>query len=679
MAGAISAGAYSAGVFDFLMEALEAWEDKKEAYRKSGKPEHEWDVPSHDVLIPVVAGASAGGITGALGAVAACESMARFTKHYALTGDVTATMPRLFRAWVEGPCFVDPDGGPALLGVDDLKGREPLKSLLDTTVLWKIVQTSLTGLGTPCAPKRYLAKDLHLFLTQTNTRGVPYSVSFSSPTGLNKLQGYQMLCHADRVHFRVNGVGATAFTSRWADPEEAPALDMTALHGLTSVTGQWETFATATLGTSAFPIGLAARKIQEVTLKDYYYRQWPIAALYKNGQPTAKNLEPDLPQFNSKDPLPYVSIDGGVINNEPFELARWTLMKAPPQPNNRDEVECDRAVIMVDPFPEPPGFDDKLELNAGLGDILRALLPTLKNQVRFKVDDLIDALDDGVHTRFLIAPRRRVMRGGTLGDPEPHAIGCGLLGGFGGFLDEEFRAHDYELGRVNCYYFLRDSFVMGVNTGVIRSGYGAGANQLPQFMPQQDRKPQRDKRQIIPVLPPRPDIPNWPQTSREVVETMVKAATVRGGGIVRRLGRDSQSDPIRLGLPVVWWLFGKKRLREFVRWTVLQDLIRRDQFMWPKPESDQLSGLDAIGRSTLAALANPKFAYRTAEGIAEDVREKPALIEAALASVKGVICDGPRSADGYKSYTLKWRAPTSSIGRVYRTLKERLWAKPIID
>ena len=43
MAGAISAGAYSAGVADFLFEALDAYEEEK---RKPG-----WDGPIHDVRI----------------------------------------------------------------------------------------------------------------------------------------------------------------------------------------------------------------------------------------------------------------------------------------------------------------------------------------------------------------------------------------------------------------------------------------------------------------------------------------------------------------------------------------------------------------------------------------------------------------------------------------------------
>ncbi|SAL85170.1 hypothetical protein AWB68_07588 [Caballeronia choica] len=59
LAGAISAGAYSSGVVDFLIEALDAWEAAKEAERKTGRPQNEWSVPPHDVVLRVFAGASA--------------------------------------------------------------------------------------------------------------------------------------------------------------------------------------------------------------------------------------------------------------------------------------------------------------------------------------------------------------------------------------------------------------------------------------------------------------------------------------------------------------------------------------------------------------------------------------------------------------------------------------------
>ena len=62
MAGAVSAGAYTAGVMDYLIETLENWEKA----RKNG----EKDVPSdYKVKIEIMSGASAGGITAALAAM----------------------------------------------------------------------------------------------------------------------------------------------------------------------------------------------------------------------------------------------------------------------------------------------------------------------------------------------------------------------------------------------------------------------------------------------------------------------------------------------------------------------------------------------------------------------------------------------------------------------------------
>ena len=56
MAGAISAGAYTAGVLDFMTEALDAWSKAKAAGE---------EVPQHDVVIEGFSGASAGGLCAA--------------------------------------------------------------------------------------------------------------------------------------------------------------------------------------------------------------------------------------------------------------------------------------------------------------------------------------------------------------------------------------------------------------------------------------------------------------------------------------------------------------------------------------------------------------------------------------------------------------------------------------
>src|ERR1700750_3102260 len=61
LAGAVSGGAYAAGVLDFLYEALGRWYAAKE----QGLP-----VPDHDVVLRVISGASAGSLNAVLSAVA---------------------------------------------------------------------------------------------------------------------------------------------------------------------------------------------------------------------------------------------------------------------------------------------------------------------------------------------------------------------------------------------------------------------------------------------------------------------------------------------------------------------------------------------------------------------------------------------------------------------------------
>jgi hypothetical protein len=87
--------------------------------------------------------------------------------------------------------------------------------------------------------------------------------------------------------------------------------------------------------------------------------------------------------------------------------------------------------------------------------MLERLLSALIDQARFKPEELQLAANDTCFSRFMISPTR-------LGNGSPEAkqfpIACGVLSGFGGFLDESFRRHDYLLGRRNAQAFLRWNF-----------------------------------------------------------------------------------------------------------------------------------------------------------------------------------------------------------------------------
>src|SRR5690606_35977013 len=146
MAGAVSAGAYTAGVADFLIEALDAWE----AARAAGDPR----APAHRVRLSTISGASAGAMTAALVA-----GIIAGRPHVPLDrADPGPATPdnALFDSWVNR---VDASG---LLDTDDLADNdERLLSLLNGRVLDDIARDAVpVGAGSTC--RGWIGPSLHL-------------------------------------------------------------------------------------------------------------------------------------------------------------------------------------------------------------------------------------------------------------------------------------------------------------------------------------------------------------------------------------------------------------------------------------------------------------------------------------------------------------------------------------
>ena len=138
-----------------------------------------------------------------------------------------------------------------------------------------------------------------------------------------------------------------------------------------------------------------------------------------------------------------MSVDGGLIDNEPFEYARRAIMRD--DEDDKPDESCVRgAVLMIDPFPEPPAFSLREMAEASMFEVARAVFPMLKNQVRFKPDALATALNNDNYSRWMISPSRTVRRSPDEKEKkdekavknERYAIATGVLGGFGGFLDD---------------------------------------------------------------------------------------------------------------------------------------------------------------------------------------------------------------------------------------------------
>jgi len=436
MAGAVSAGAYTAGVLDFLMEALEEWESAKTSFRAYLAAPTPGPVPPvaplHDVQIDVFSGASAGGMCAAIGSVVVQQPF-----QHIQTGDEQGTTNTFYESWVNRIDIRQ------LLRTDDVDSGGALLSLLDCTILDEIADYALSP--STAAPRSYVADDLTLFLTLTNARGIPYRL-YSDASSIEEFVAY----FADRLRFEVTHGGTPQ------DPTAKP------LPSGKAGEGAWPLLKQAAKATGAVPVALASRIITR-DVGDYKMPGWePLSS-------TSQALPPAFPQ-NLGATLETLNVDGGVTDNSPFQLAHDYLAEELNQSMNpREPDRANAAVITVAPFPMEDTFQDgyKAADHQDIWSILMSFIGVTLSQSRFMGEGLQMLMEGASFSRFAIAPSDD-----SVGQGQP-ALQCGSLGAFGGFFCRDFRKHDFLLGRRNCQQFLRTRFAVLATNPIIDDGLAA--------------------------------------------------------------------------------------------------------------------------------------------------------------------------------------------------------------
>jgi hypothetical protein len=446
MAGAVSAGAYTAGVLDFLVEALDAWYDARaEQFRLHGADVEAWTIPAHDVLLEALSGASAGGMCAAISSVALKEEFDHVTQ---TAPPRDAAVNRLYQSWVRTIDILP------LLGTQDLPDAEgPVKSILDSTPIENIANTALQINPARSKQRLWMADPLGIILTLSNLRGIPYSVDKANDGSFEERIDY----HADQIRFSISRSGSVSTPTTIG------------LNYENTADPNWDTLRTAAMATGAFPIMLASRVIRR-SRTDYEHRVWEISNSEPGKTGECESEDTILPDWAATVTPAFENVyaDGGITNNNPFECARQYLVDAANNAdghNPRDAIHANAAVISVAPFPGNEPFDPSYDAhkNSELASVASALLGTLVNQSRFQGEDLKLTKDEDVNSRFAIAPSDDSA-------PSLPSLLCGSLGAFGGFIDEKFRDRDYQLGRRNCQQFLRVHFALPEDNTIIAPG-----------------------------------------------------------------------------------------------------------------------------------------------------------------------------------------------------------------
>jgi tryptophan 2,3-dioxygenase len=220
--------------------------------------------------------------------------------------------------------------------------------------------------------------------------------------------------------------------------------------------------------------------------------------------------------------------------------------------NPRGAEDATRAIVMVDPFPGADTDVGEFKARDDLIGTFLSLFTAMKNQARFKPDDLALAQEADVYSRFLIAPTR---------GNERYPIACGALGGFSGFLSEDFRRHDFMLGRRNCQAFLRKHFVLSAKHPLFNDW---GDEQRKPF------KFDEDGKTFLPIIPlldaaaTECAAPVWPRYTGSQLDTLGDQISERYDKLMGRFVHQFTKDN--------WWarqalkLFANRKRRDAVNW-----------------------------------------------------------------------------------------------------------------
>jgi hypothetical protein len=540
LGGTVSAGAYTAGVLDFLFEALDAWTKAKQEDQKKVAAGAQPSVPWHDVKLKLIAGTSGGGVCAAIAAKAAAYE---FPPVRINTPEPDKATNPFYHVWVNQfdiAGFCAPGG----------ETPDVLTSLLNPVPIAGAASqvTSYSGLrlGSNFSPatRDYLADPLRLIFPITNLPGIPYKVDFTS-TNLDGSKTVRSQCfvdHADYARFAIAPRGPNGTTSGdVADrrPDEFVVGDAA------NCDLDWPGFATFARATGAFPVGFPPVGVRRPP--DHYRYQ---VTLQPQDDGSFKRMQMPVDwgrmMVEAAGTYSFLCADGGATDNQPIELARTALAGIAGR-NPRAENQAVRAVVLIDPFadsttpqatsPQSSEGDasatGKPEAEDNDGDVFSiaaALLGTWKDQARYDTRDIMLAADDTVFSRFMITPVRKDKNGATITGGK--AIASAALQAFSGFLFKDYRDHDYLLGRANCQSFLQNSFVLASNNPVMQGKWKA-AYAAPYAIP--------GKPTMLPIIPVMgtaansQDLAAWPTKNETDLGAVNVAISSRIADVLKRL------------------------------------------------------------------------------------------------------------------------------------------------
>jgi Patatin-like phospholipase len=449
LGGTVSAGAYTAGALDFLLEALEAWHADPKA--------------PHRVVVKTAAGTSGGAVCASILGLLSSRVVPHVSKDETPPGqdaNPLATTNPLWDLWVNDFQIAkllttddlgqDADAGSGIPTADPV---QHVPALINCTMIDQS-GAKLAAIGTsPGTTLGYFAAPFRAAVTLANLRGIPYQVR--GIPSIMDFTGAAFVQHDDFAWFAFpNGAShETTATSIGKREDEFWLDDGNAASGFAGY-GVLVAYATAS---AAMPLGLAARAL--VRPAEHYYYRPQVQALPE--APGYKVRWPDpgwtnLTATHESGIYTFTSVDGGTFNNDPVALVHTALAGVIGR-NPSDSSSATRAMFMVDPLadkPLPIG-----NVGKSLFSVVKNIVPTFIAESRYRTADMELFANDDVYSRYQLVPFRPQSTDGPAKVGEPALAGTSLFAA-AGWCCRAFRAHDFLLGRHNMQAYLQRELML---------------------------------------------------------------------------------------------------------------------------------------------------------------------------------------------------------------------------
>lgn len=395
ISGAVSLGSYEAGVMYELLEAIAL---SNERLREVDPDRY----PQERVVIDVITGASAGAMTAGI--------LAQQLMFHGQALRQPYTNP-LYEAWVK-KINID-----ELLSVDE---RLHKYSLLSTEVIDGIAAEYLQERpGPEPDPHPVVDATLRVGVAMANLNGYPLNIKGQSETFSYSRYKDQFVCSIVReaspegtevvrlqeLEPQQSGAGTAWMPISPPSGSDGPSDDKDASEG-------WNQLRTMALSSGAFPFAFRSREIARV-----------------GGSPSSfmhtRDSKSKKARGDSRRDGAYLYTDGGVFENEPVGMAAELSSQI-----DRERTLKKRMYLFVAPGKRTFDQDPLLNRDDDLLALATALIAAIFGQSRYQ-----DWITKGLEGELL-----------TVTTSDVALIGDGFSA-FGGFLEYDFRAYDYNIGR----------------------------------------------------------------------------------------------------------------------------------------------------------------------------------------------------------------------------------------